>query len=367
VLARTGIARRRWSADALLLRNDRNRGRTFSLGLTDTIPATESTRSEAYLRLGLGNTDKGVWAQGLANASKYTYGGQKSSSTSTSPTDTTRFRSQYVFAGGYTRGPLHASFTQRYLVGIQKRIATPSARVGFDNRYLTLSAFGEGRSIDSTRRLDVSAVVRPLSFLFVSGAVGTEQPQLVPDSLPAPKFLRGEAGIRVRDLWFSGGVLRRDAVLLDAPVIFRPSTLAIAGAAAQGTFATIRGRIWKALYADAQAVQWSDTGSFYRPKYQTRSELYISTSMLERFPTNNFHLLASAVHEYRSSSLWPDSTGTIRVTGYRTIATLIQVRILTAEVFWNFRNVLGERYVQIPGFRQPRLTNIYGVRWEFWN
>ena len=69
----------------------------------------------------------------------------------------------------------------------------------------------------------------------------------------------------------------------------------------------------------------------------------------------------------RSSSLWPDSSKTIRLTGYRTVSTLVQVRILTAEVFWNFRNLLGERYVQIPGYRLPRLTNIYGLRWEFWN
>jgi hypothetical protein len=55
------------------------------------------------------------------------------------------------------------------------------------------------------------------------------------------------------------------------------------------------------------------------------------------------------------------------VTGYRTVSTLLQVRILTAEIFWNFRNILGERYSQIPGYRLPRLTNIYGVRWEFWN
>lgn len=135
----------------------------------------------------------------------------------------------------------------------------------------------------------------------------------------------------------------------------------------QGVFATARGRLWKSLYADATAIQWSDTGSFYRPRYQTRSEVYLSTSLLNRFPTGNFHLLASAVHEYRSSTLWPESTGVIRLRGYRTVSTLVQVRILTAEVFWNFRNLLGERYAQIPGYRQPRLTNIYGVRWEFWN
>jgi hypothetical protein len=161
--------------------------------------------------------------------------------------------------------------------------------------------------------------------------------------------------------------MRRDAVLLDAPTIFRSRTAPVIESGAQAVFANIRGRLWKALYADVQGIQWSDTGSFYRPKYQTRSELYISTSMLERFPSGNFHFLASVVHEYRSSSLWPDSTAIVRSTGYRTVSTLLQVRILTAEVFWNQRNILGERYVQIPGYRLPRLSNIYGVRWEFWN
>jgi TonB-dependent receptor-like protein len=366
VLARVGIARRRWSADATLLRGDRNRGLTVASGFTDTVPATESTRSEAYVRLGWGNTDKGFWAQGLANASKYGFGGQGSSS-DTSLRDTTRFRSQYVLGTGYARGPFRASFHQRYLVGLQKRIATPDARVGYESRFLTVSLFGEGRGADSTRRFEASAVVRPLDFLFVSGAAGTEQQKSAPNALPAPRFLRGEAGLRLRDVWLSAGAVRRDAVVLDAPVIFRSATVPTIEAAAQGTFAAVRGRIWKSLYADAQAIQWSDTGSFYRPKYETRSELYVSTSMLDRFPTGNFHLLASAVHEYRSSSLWPDSTGVLRVTGYRTVSTLLQVRILTAEIFWNFRNILGERYSQIPGYRLPRLTNIYGVRWEFWN
>lgn len=367
VLARAGIARRGWSADATLLRADRNRGRTFALGLSDTIPGTESTRSEAYVRFGWGNSDRGLWVQGLANASKYVYGGQKSALTDTTRRDTLRFRSQYVFATGYSRGPWRASFTQRYRAGMQRRFATPAARLGFDSRFLTLSVFGEGRGVDSTRRFDASAVLRPVTFFFVAGAAGTEQLQSAPVSVPAPTFVRGEAGLRLRDLWLSGGVLRRDALVLHAPTIFHPATEPVAERAAQGTFATIRGRIWKALYADAQAIQWGDTGSFYRPKYQTRSELYISTSMLQRFPSGNFHLLASAVHEYRSSLLWPDSTSVIRLTGYRTVSTLIQVRILTAEVFWNFRNVLGERYAQIPGYRLPRLTNIYGVRWEFWN
>jgi hypothetical protein len=367
VLARIGIARAKWTADAFLLRQDRNRGRAFAQGLIDSIPPTESTRSDVYVRFGWGKPERGWWAQALANASKYAYGGSQSTSTGNVDADTTRYRSQYLVTGGYARGAFRASFAQRYLTGLQKRIATPSARVGFDTRLLTISAFAEGRGVDSTRRLEVAGVVRPLSFVFVAGAAGVEQPISAPDSIPAPTFLRGEAGVRLRDFWLSGGVLRRDAVLLDAPRILVGSTETVVDPTAHGFFATIRGRIWKSLYADVQAIQWTDTAGFYRPRYQTRSELYLSTQLLERFPSRNFHMLLSAAHEYRSSVFWPDSTGAIRMTGYRSVATLLQFRIVTAEVFWNLRNVLDQRYTQVPGYRQPRLTNIYGVRWEFWN
>jgi hypothetical protein len=367
VLARLGWARRNWSGDALLLRGDRHRGRTLTSTIEDTIPDTESTRTEAYARFGWGRSDPGggLWVQALASSSKYAFGGKSSSltPTTTPETDTSRSRAQYVVTGGYSMGPFRASFTQRYLVGMGRRLKTPSARLGYETRFLTVSALGEGRGLDSARRFEASAVVRPLRFLYLAGAASTEQPR----AGATGRFLRAEAGVRLRDVWLSGGLLRRDSTLLEAPLIFRSNTPAVMDSSAEALFATVRGRLWKAVYVDAHATQWSDSGSFYRPKYQTRAELYVSTSMLNRFPSGNFHILASAVHEYQSSSLWPDAGGTIRLLGYRTISTLIQVRILEAEVFWNLRNILGERYQQVPGYILPRITNIYGVRWEFWN
>jgi len=368
ILVRTGIARKRWSADVMLLRGDRNRGLTVTSPRSDSIPAVVSTRSDLYARVGWGRSDSSFWAQAIADGAKYTYGGKQASGLNNSSlADTTRFRAQYVLSAGYAAGPWHASVTQRFRIGLYQRVATPSARIGIDTRLLSASVLAEGRGLDSTRRADASAVIRPLSFLFIAGAIGSEQALFPSDSTSVTQFARGEVGVRVGNTWLTGGVLRRDPTLLNALRMFRRQTIDTASASLQGIFATVRGRVWKSIYADAQAVQWSDTGSVYRPKYQTRSEVYLSTSLLGKFPSGNFHLLASAVHEYRSSSLWPDSTQVLRVKGYRTVSTLLQVRILTAEVFWNFRNVLGERYQQIPGYPLPRLTNIYGVRWEFWN
>ena len=368
-MGRVGWARGAWSADAFLLRLDRNRGRLGALTSADSIPGLESTRSEAYVRAGWGRTDSaGLWVQGIASASRYAFGGAGSTAGGTTvQVDTARTRTQYVGAVGYRIRGLQASATQRLVVGASRRIATPSFRVGFDQPMFSLSAFAEGRGTDSTRRADVSAVVRPLRFVFVAGSIGMEQPLDAPDSLPAPRFARGEAGVRVGGLWLSAGMLRRDRVLLDAPVIVASSAVPRADAAADALFATIKGRVWKAIYADLQGTQWSDSGGYYRPKYQARSELYVSTRLLDRFPSGNLHILASAVHEYRSSTLWPMASGAVRLKDYRTLSTLLQVRIIQAEVFWNFRNVLGERYEEVPGYRLPRLVNIYGVRWEFWN
>ena len=130
----------------------------------------------------------------------------------------------------------------------------------------------------------------------------------------------------------------------------------------------MRGRLYRAINADAWAVAWSDTTGFYRPRYQTRSELYIQTNLLDRFPKGNFGLLASLAHEYRSTTRFPTrGKGVLDVGDSRTLAFKLEIRIQTAVVSYQFRNLLQERYSLVPGFNLPRQTQFYGVRWEFWN
>jgi hypothetical protein len=363
-MSRVGIARRLWTADVVMLRQSRQRGRNFTQSFSDTMPGTESTRSDAYFRFAWTDTARGWWTQGLAGASVYTWHAPELPANSTLP-DSGVSRSQYVWSSGYSRGAMRASFTQRFLLGSGRHVATPSGRLSFDAKRLTISAYGEGRGLDSTRRFDVSAVARPVGFAFVGGSFGTEVP--LADSAGSPVFSRVEAGVRVRDLWLSGGLMRRDPVKLDAGSIVLPNTPAVQDSSATATFASVRGRVWKAIYLDAHAVRWSDTAAAYRPQYQTRTEVYLSTARLDRFPTGNFHVRMAAVHEYRSTMLWPDSTGFTRVSGFRTWSTLLQFKIVSAEIFWNYRNTLNHRYEQIPGYRMPRLSSVYGVRWEFWN
>jgi len=139
---------------------------------------------------------------------------------------------------------------------------------------------------------------------------------------------------------------------------------------ATGITAAIRGRLWRSVEADVWAVRWNGTAGLYRPRYQTRSELFIRTNLLDRFPTGNFGLNAGVMHEYRSGETFPsqtDPTGVAKTVGYRTISTLPEIRIVTATVSWQFRNVLGECYLKFAGFIVPRQTNFYGVRWYFAN
>ena len=130
----------------------------------------------------------------------------------------------------------------------------------------------------------------------------------------------------------------------------------------------LRGRLFKGVNVDAWAVAWGDSAGLYRPKYQTRSELYLRTSLLDRFPRRDFDLFASLTHEYRSNTklqVTPDSSRT--APGFRTLAFKLEIRVLSAVVSYQFRNLLQERYAEVPGFSLPRQTQIYGVRWEFWN
>jgi hypothetical protein len=139
---------------------------------------------------------------------------------------------------------------------------------------------------------------------------------------------------------------------------------------ATGATAALRGRLYKAVNVDAWGVAWTDTTGLYRPRYQTRSELYIQTNLLDRFPRGNFGLLASLAHEYRSNARFanadPDSLVRTAI-GFRSVTFKLEIRIQTAIVSYQFRNLLQESYAQVPGFRLPRQTQFYGVRWDFWN
>jgi hypothetical protein len=391
VIARVGWSNPKWSLDAFMNRIGRHRGtlnRTFEsanvLSQTDSVPSVESTRSEYYLRLGYRDPDtSAVWLQAMAVASKYDYTGTRTLAISNPTTpgdsafnetslDTATSRAQYILTAGTTRGPLRLSATERVIAGTGRTFNVPSVRASFGHALGSATLFAEGKGIDSSARIDLTAQFTPLSFVSILGSVGRAKDDRIADSSFSTNYARVEAGLRVKNLWLLAGAIHRDSVRLAAPTIFNAvhsdsAFVPVNDLSATGATVAIRGRLWKFIQADAQAIRWNDTTGFYRPRFQTRSELFVKSNMLERFPSGDLGIMASVVHEYRSGTRYPTATDISTVPGYRTISWQLEIRILSATVSWQFRNLLGERYRQVPGLLMPRQTNFYGVRWTFFD
>ena len=383
IVLRTGWAKQKWSIDAFATRIGRHRGEIISETAIDvqgdSIPQTSSTRTDAYLRVGYADPDiDRMWGQVLAVASRYSYTGFRSttlgiattpaeSALAKAPLDTSRFLAQYIATAGTVEGPFRASGIARVYASGGQSIFAPAARASFATELLNVSGYAEAKSADSIARADVAVRLQPLSFVSFLGSVGNSTDYRVNNRGVTTMYARGQVGLRLRDLWLIGGVVRRDSALLAPAKEFDTSYVAQHAAGATGFEAAIRGRIWGPFGADAYGIRWNDTSGAYRPQYQSRAELYVRTNLLKRFPTNDFGLMASVVHEYRSNVHFPSliSTQPSFGIGARTISTLLEIRVLSATVSWQFRNILGERYSEIGGFVMPRQTNFYGVRWSF--
>jgi hypothetical protein len=380
LVGRVGWARKNWSADAFINRISRHRGGIIGFELGDSIRTVESSQNYSYVRGGYGDPDASpYWGQVMAVASSYGYTGVRTvpttnlltgvdSALAVASLDTNKYETQYVAAGGLLRGPFRASLTQRVFVAGGRYIASAAWRGSFTTDRLSISAFTQGKSADSLEQSDVTARLSPFSWLALFGSAGRSSDKTVRDSAFTANYIRAQVGLRVRNLWFIGGILRRDSVRLSAPQIFDTTFAQRGEPAATGTTAAIRGQLYRLLHVDLSAVRWNDSTGLYRPRYQTRSELFLQSNFLDRFPTNDFGIKAAIVHEYRSGIRFPTgATDVMPEVGYRTLSTLLEIRILSATISWQFRNVLGERYFQVPSFLMPRQTNFYGVRWEFTN
>lgn len=418
VMLRLGITHGPWSADAFLQRSHRNRAAWAGAGNTsdtrDTVPAIETNRSTTYLRLGNGDPEQGRWLQLLASSHSFLASRRRSTSFSSSVDttsgvgDSTNYENQYLLTGGLTSRLFAVSAAERIRAGAGRTSHVLSERGSATIGPLALSVFNEAKSYldparsEATGRLLLTsrlALVASASRtgsgdfdrLFVeqrNGSVYTETGAftvdgfgqfVTPDTSEATRYRlaartnsRAEVGVRVRDVWLSGGIMRRGKTTLLAPAVFGTEYEGSAAVRREGDVSArtlaARGRLWRAVNVDAWAVAWNDSLGFYRPRYQTRSELYIQSNLLNRFPNGNFGLLTSLAHEYRSNSLFATSGDSVRVApGYRMITFKLEIRIQTAVVSYQFRNLLQEKYQQVPGFPYPRQSQFYGVRWEFWN
>ncbi len=374
---RLGWARAGWSGDVFLMRGSPHRGIMFAAERADSIPDLSASRTDAYARLAYGDPESGRWFQLLAGAEGFRFGGRGRDSTAadTLPmpnADTTRFVGQYVATGGFTALGLQLEGAARLRTFQGESRFTPSGRVTYDSPLLGASLLAEGTGLDSASRVDAQLRVTPLRFLTFGAALGRRSQSLDGGDL-ASTSTRLEGAVRLRGLWLGGGLLQRDTAFLDAPRVFGERFVGAYGGRAKGTFASVRGQLWGPLRVDLLGIRWDDSSGFYRPRWQTRSELTLASSFPGRFPSGNFGLLTSLVHEHRSHVNFPiagEDAGApafLRSPGFRQVSFLLEIRLVQAVLTYQFRNLLGEEFAPVPVYPMPRQTQFYGVRWEFWN
>jgi hypothetical protein len=382
LFGRVGWAKRDWQADAVVLRQTPHRGVLLDADGAAGLPALDLTRTEAYVRGGYGSIDGPLWVQVLAGAHGHRYTGVRDPQADsilievdpvTGDTirtvitaDTSRFVAQYAITAGGAWGPLRASATHRMRVLNGDTYQTPSGRLGVRLGFLDASATAEARGIDSVARVDGGLRLMPLRFIRLGGSVAFRDDGRTGGE--AGVDWRGEGALRLLGIWFGGGVMSRAQTRLPAATLFDEGYVATVGPAAQGAFATVQGRIWGPLQADLQGEAWQDEGLAYRPRYQSRADVFLRSNFLERFPSGNFGLYALLRHEYRSAAYFPTVDGGFeRTVGHRMLSGLLEIRILDATLTYQFRNMLATRFRSVPDFDMPRQTQFYGVRWTFWN
>jgi hypothetical protein len=392
LLGRFGWAKKKWSADATVLRTHQKRteqlrDEQFDVP-GDKIPPLDASRTEAYVRVGYGDVSAPLWLQFIAATSRFSETNQKTTTTGTptgTPTggvtgnnpaaafagdtvDTTASRAQYVATGGLRLGDLSVSATGRLRLFRGLWFLTPSARASYDRGIISVSAYGEQQVSDSTFRADVTARLTPLEFLSIAGSVGKTS-ALENSETPPSLAYRGEVGVRVGRLWVTGGVMSLDTTVVPAPIVYDTLYKPVTVGSRRATFATLRGPVWKGIGLDIVALKWpKDADSSYIPEYQVRSSIYAETSWLSKFPEGNFHILARITHDYRTEVQFPLGGAQFQHSNqYRTFSSLLELRLYDAVISWQYRNVMGEIYQVIPGFLAPRAINYYGVRWDFFN
>jgi hypothetical protein len=385
LFGRVGWAKKSWSVDGVMMRVHRGRNEELADSTSENnftnIPALEATRTDAYLRVGYGDVDGPRWLQIIAATSRFSESNTKTTTTGTTAgtgtttgelppftgdtVDTIASRAQYVATAGVRVLGTRVSATARYRTYNGRWFLSPSARVGYDRGILSATAYAEQEESDSAFRGDVSARLRLLPFLSVSGSLGRTSP-LEGNARPTSLAYRGEVGLRLGRLWATGGVMSVDTALVPAPIAYDTSYKEAAIGPHRTTFVTLRGPVWKGIGLDVVA-QKSPVGLPYIPEYQIRSQLYASSGWLSRFPKGNFHVLAAVNHEYRTEALFPTAKDPKFSSQYRVISTLFELRLYDATLSWQYRNIIGDIYSVVPGFTAPRIIQYYGVRWDFFN
>lgn len=365
---RLGWAAGDWSVDVTVLRQglDRTVGARYLLTASpdgSAVPAFKGSSTLTYARLGWRQSGSaGPWIQ-LVAASSAARATVSTGSASDSTADSTASRSQLFAQGGWNRGGLRLAGTLRLRPGDTTRATTPSLRAEWAAGRLGVSAHSE--RVEGKTLWDVRAAADPLSWLRVVAGVGRSVGSA---GGSAADGIMAEAQLANRGRWLGGGIRKVAATQVLGPTGIDSLATAATLPAATGAVLRAGGPLWRDFQAQTEVTRWA-SGAPYRPQMQAWSRVWFASGFPGRFEPGTFHVMAALTHEYRGTLYVPkgaDPVGQSAVP-YRVFGSLLEIRISSAVLTWDYRNMTGRRYETFPGFIMPRIVNVYGIRWEFWN
>lgn len=355
-----------WSIDASLMRSPRTRSATIATDASAPVPAFSGGTAQSTLRIGLGSTEtSSAWAQVSASAFSFDETSPRATSGAVVDTvDTTAFRAQYVVSGGVNRGGVRAMAAARYRRYNGDGNLTPFARAEWNRGFMTAEAHVERNTLDSVFRADLAGRAALSDWFALTGSASRYWPVGASDARRSTAT--AEASLRLGAYWLTGGASVRHETVVDAPAVFERGLIAATLQEGVATTFGISGPVYRAIRADVRGVLW-DAPDYYRPQQEIRAKLGLDTEWRSRFPRGEFTIRAFGLFERSGEMLAPLSTGAVTLISANTISTLLEIRVKTATVSWQFRNVMGTQYETVPGHRMPSLLNLYGVRWNFSN
>ncbi len=371
---RLGWSRGKLTIDAQGTSSTRDRDpKSARLDSFPSIPAFKGVRREGYARIAYGDSLHGWFAQGLLGVVRARLDGIGATGGKVDTTpgirDTVRAQTQQLMTVGYRAGWWHASLTDRIRPKAGSQYHAPAIRVGMGNDQYRLVAYGEKRALDSLAEFDISALAKLRPWFALVGS----QSQRSYDAATGINTLastRAEAAFKLGTLWFGGGVIRQSNSKFESPVLFQAPSSTISAVATNGLLGSVHGPLYKAIRLDVEAVHWSQA-QYSRPLTSVRSEIALMTDWKSRFPKGQFSINFRVMHDMRSSVpfFWTTAGMVVPrlVVPAQVVSALLEIRIQSATLFYQYRNLTGTDYEQIPGILMPAGVQMYGMRWEFWN
>jgi len=369
---RFGWARGKLTADVHGIAHSRNRDTQTARDTFTTLPLYKGSRREAFARVAYGDSARGLWTHVIVGALQTRLQGIRATTgtaDSTVSSDTSRSRTQQILALGYRAPRWHASLTNRLRPVDGKHYFAPAIRVGAGTERYGVAGYAEDRPVDSLGQIEISGWARLTPWLRVIALQSRRTPR-GDTSRSAFSSTRVETAVRFRRLWLGGGIVREGVAAARSPVLFGAPDVLIPSASSLGFVGSAHGGLYKDVQFDSHFTYWNQS-QFSRPRFAIRNEVALVSGFPRRFPKGEFTLNVRFIHEVRDPVpfywLSTGGAGQRNANDAQVFTGLLEIRIQSATLYYQYRNLTGRAYEQIPGLTMPPAVQTYGVRWDFWN